>query len=86
MSSFFQNNLLRRTGRGSVDSDCSTSPPVSVVVENNVRRRRIEDRLALLFMGIVLMFFACSLPRLLLNLYEFFYIEQCLACSKLKRP
>ena len=78
-------NLLRRTPRGSLDSDSSSSPPVVSVLEKNAKRRRVEDRLALLFMGIVLVFFCCSLPRNLLNFYESIFIEQAHMCSKAKR-
>ncbi len=46
------------------------------------RRRRVEDRLAVLFMGIVAAYLLCHFPRVLLNFYEMLVIEQAMACSR----
>ncbi|TRY76222.1 hypothetical protein TCAL_14732 [Tigriopus californicus] len=50
---------------------------------SNARRRRVEDRMAILFMGIVTFFLLCHFPRILLNFYEMLVIEQAMACSKM---
>lgn len=50
---------------------------------SNARRRRVEDRMAILFMGIVTFFLLCHFPRILLNFYEMLVIEQAMACSEM---
>jgi hypothetical protein len=57
------------------------SPSATSIVDRNTRRRRVEDRLALLFMGIVAVFFACNLPRIMLHVYETVIMEKAVACS-----
>ena len=54
--------------------------------DKNLKRRRVEDRLAVLFMGIVAVFFVCTLPRIMLNLYETVVMEEALECSRLMLP
>ena len=49
---------------------------------SNAKRRKVEDRLALLFMGIVALFLVCHFPRILLNFYEMVVIEGAMECSK----
>jgi hypothetical protein len=53
---------------------------------SNVRRRRVEDRLAVLFMGIVAVYLVCHFPRVLLNFYEMLVIERAMACNRLGHP
>jgi hypothetical protein len=47
----------------------------------NERRRRIEDNLAAIFMGFVLVFLVCHFPRLLLNIHELVTIREALECT-----
>ena len=47
-----------------------------------VPRRRQEDNLAVIFMGIVLVFLVSHLPRIFLSLHEMFVIKDALECSK----
>ena len=49
---------------------------------SNARRRRVEDRMALLFMGIVGFFLFCHFPRIVLNFYEMMVIEQAMQCFR----
>ncbi len=46
----------------------STAPPGGVTV--NESRRKKEDNLAVIFMGFIIVFLVCHLPRLLLNIHE----------------
>lgn len=48
---------------------------------SNAKRRKVEDRLALLFMGIVALFLVCHFPRILLNFYEMVVIESAMECA-----
>jgi hypothetical protein len=48
---------------------------------SNARRRRTEDRMAVLFMGIVVVNLICHFPRILLNFYEMMVIEEAMACA-----
>ncbi|TRY77341.1 hypothetical protein TCAL_10524 [Tigriopus californicus] len=57
----------------------------SSVVDRNAKRRRVEDRLAILFMGIVAVFFICNLPRIFLHMYETSVMEKALECSRLRQ-
>ncbi len=49
---------------------------------SNAKRRRVEDRMAILFMGIVFVNLVCHFPRILLNFYEMMVIEKAMACSE----
>ena len=53
-----------------------------MVLKLTMYNQCMQDRLALLFMGIVGVFFVCSLPRMFLNLYETTYMEHALACTE----
>lgn len=57
----------------------------SSVVDRNAKRRRVEDRLAILFMGIVAVFFICNLPRIFLHMYETSVMEKARECSRLRQ-
>ena len=61
----------------------ASSPEVASIADRNSKRRGIEDRLAILFMGIVAVFFICSLPRLVLSIHETFDINRALKCTHL---
>jgi len=47
----------------------------------SVNRRRVEDNLAMIFMGIVLVFLLCHLPRIFLGIHEMLIVKQSLACK-----
>lgn len=49
---------------------------------HNVNRRRMEDNLAMIFMGIVLVFLVCHFPRIVLALHETMVIKDAMSCSK----
>ena len=44
-------------------------PPPPAQVTNESRRKK-EDNLAAVFMGFIIVFLVCHLPRLLLNIHE----------------
>ena len=48
--------------------------------QSSVRRKQ-EDNLAVVFMGIVLVFGVCHAPRLFLSLYEMIDIRRAMDCS-----
>ena len=45
-------------------------------------RRKQEDNLAVVFMGIVLIFLVCNFPRNMLSLFESLWIRRSMACQK----
>ena len=45
-------------------------------------RRKQEDNLAIVFMGIVLVFLICHSPRLVLSMYEMTAIDNFEACER----
>ena len=49
-------------------------------------RRKNEDNLAIIFMGIILIFLICHFPRIINSLYEVATIHKSLLCAKAKRP
>ncbi len=51
----------------------------------NGTRRKFEDNLAIIFMGIVLVFLVCHFPRILLSIHEMWIMEDILKCSKAGR-
>ena len=46
----------------------------------NERRRSFEDNLAAIFMGFVLVFLVCHMPRLLLNIHELVVMKGAMEC------
>ena len=48
-------------------------------------RRKQEDNLAIVFMGIVLVFLVCHTPRNLLSLWEMMTIRDSMECEKMGR-
>ncbi len=48
---------------------------------NSLARRKMEDNLAMVFMGIVLAFLVCHFLRVFLNAHEMMVIEGAMACS-----
>ena len=44
-------------------------------------RRRQEDNLAIVFMGIVLVFLVCHSPRIVLSVFEMIVIRDAMACK-----
>jgi len=64
---------------GAAVNAAATAPSAGM---SNAKRRRVEDRLAILFMGIVAAFLICHFPRVLLNFYEMLVIEQAMACAR----
>ena len=53
--------------------------PSTSTTEN---RRQKEDNLAVIFMGIVIVFLVCHFPRIFLSLHEMLVIRNTMACSK----
>nr|XP_040571530.1 FMRFamide receptor-like isoform X2 [Lepeophtheirus salmonis] len=49
---------------------------------NQQTRRKQEDNLAIVFMGIVLVFLVCHFPRLFLSMYECIVIREAFICQK----
>ena len=49
---------------------------------NQQARRKQEDNLAVVFMGIVLTFLVCHAPRNLLSMIEMYLIRTAIECSK----
>ena len=54
------------------------NPPTAISV--NESRRKKEDNMAVIFMGFIIVFLVCHLPRLLLNIHELFTIENAIKC------
>ena len=52
----------------------------STETQSSVRRKQ-EDNLAVVFMGIVLVFGVCHAPRLFLSIYEMTDIHRAMACQ-----
>lgn len=48
---------------------------------NSLARRKMEDSLAMVFMGIVLAFLICHFLRVFLNAHEMMIIEEAMECS-----
>lgn len=55
-------------------------PPPSIAV--NESRRKKEDNMAVIFMGFILVFLVCHLPRLLLNIHELATIRHAMECQE----
>ena len=54
-------------------------PCTSRIAKNHIKE---EDKLAMIFLAIVIVFFICHLPRLILSIHETFMIDDFLECSK----
>ena len=52
---------------------------------SNINRRRMEDNLAMIFMGIVAVFLLCHFPRIFLGVHEMVIANEVLACGKLQQ-
>ena len=48
-------------------------------------RRKQEDNLAVVFLGIVLVFLICHTPRNICNLAETYYIDNSIECQKMRQ-
>ena len=66
------------------DSNCTRrankNPPAAISV--NESRRKKEDNMAAIFMGFIVVFLVCHLPRLLLNIHELFTIKHAIKCME----
>lgn len=69
---------MRSSSPSFLNTTTATSSPKKM---SNAKRRKVEDRMAILFMGIVAAFFLCHFPRILLNFYEMLVIERAMACT-----
>lgn len=56
-------------------------PPPSTISVNESRCKK-EDNMAVIFMGFILVFLVCHLPRLLLNIHELATIRNAMKCMK----
>ena len=52
------------------NSQVKLPPPPPPAQVTNESRRKKEDNLAAVFMGFIIVFLVCHLPRLLLNIHE----------------
>lgn len=57
------------------------TPIATKAVTVNESRRKKEDNLAAIFMGFIVVFLVCHLPRLLLNIHELATIEHAMDCQ-----
>lgn len=57
-------------------------PAAAPAVTVNESRRKKEDNLAVIFMGFIMVFLMCHLPRLLLNIHELATIRQAMKCQE----
>ena len=57
-------------------------PTKKVSQSNTENRRQKEDNLAVIFMGIVIVFLVCHFPRIFLSLHEMLVIRNTMACSR----
>ena len=49
---------------------------------NNERRRRVEDNLAIVFMGFILVFLVSHLPRFMVDVHELLSLEHANRCRE----
>ena len=59
------------------------NPPAAISV--NESRRKKEDNMAAIFMGFIVVFLVCHLPRLLLNIHELFTIAHAIECIEARQ-
>jgi len=59
-------------------------PPPSTISVNESRCKK-EDNMAVIFMGFILVFLVCHLPRLLLNIHELATIRNAMKCMKAEK-
>ena len=60
-------------------SGCSSSAQESKA--SNAKRRRAEDKMAMIFVAIVTGFLASNFPRVFLNFHEVMVLDNAMACS-----
>ena len=49
----------------------------------NAKRRKAEDKMAMIFVAIVTGFLICNFPRILLNFHEVIVFDQAMACGRI---
>ena len=83
MYSFFTFQVYYATG------DCVSENPRAATVKTSVRhgtsrrqRRLYEDHLAMIFLGYILVFLVCHLPRILLDIHELVTHEHYQKCRE----
>lgn len=59
----------------------ATALPPTTITDSRENRRKTEDNLAIIFMGFILVFLVCNLPRLLLNIHELITIRHAMKCQ-----
>ena len=59
-------------------------PPSPSITSNNMIKE--EDKLAMIFMAIVIVFLICHLPRLIINIHETFTIDHVMECFRAGKP
>ena len=57
----------------------------SAAAMNSLARRKMEDNLALVFIGIVAVFLVCHMLRVGLNFHEMLVIDEAMACSQARQ-
>jgi len=75
-----ENSHGKETQRESQAKKDSLPQPL---ISNNSFRRRQEDNLAVIFMGIVLVFIISHLPRILLSMHETIVIKNAMLCASI---
>ena len=58
------------------------APGTPVTHNCNAKRRKAEDKMAMIFVAIVTGFFVTNLPRILLDLHEILIFDMVVACTK----
>jgi len=73
--------------RGGTNASCKANGSLGCDKRSsNINRRRMEDNLAMIFMGIVAVFLLCHFPRIFLGVHEMVIANEVLACGKLSSP
>ena len=65
-----------------IDGTKRTDNKPPAVISVNESRRKKEDNIAALFMGFIVVFLVCHLPRLILNIHELFTIAHAIQCME----
>lgn len=60
---------------------CSRKSAQNSTLNPNENRRKVEDNLAMVFMGIILAFLICHLPRILLDIHEMLTLARANLCK-----
>jgi hypothetical protein len=76
-----RHSTMNNEDGAAADTNKSRQNPPTAISVNDSRRKK-EDNMAVIFMGFILVFLVCHLPRLLLNIHELFTIENAIKCME----